>query len=116
MSVHPRWSSCCSIATVTPNAGRMTTSVALKLVEAFPFVGEKADAHGAQLLVDVRVVDDLAGQKHLAVGKPFARLVCVVDRAVDAVAEAEFAREVHREPVRAEREVLCLDALDDALW
>ena len=46
-------------------------------------------------VVDVRVVDDLAGQEDLPVGKPLARLVGVVDGAIDAVAEAELAREVH---------------------
>ena len=41
----------------------MTTSVGAQLIGALAFVGEEADAHRAQLLVDVRVVDDLAGQE-----------------------------------------------------
>ena len=49
---------------------------------------------GAQLVVDVRVVDDLAGQEDAPVGEPPARLVGVVDRAIDAVAEPEFPREM----------------------
>ena len=51
---------------------------------------------GAQLIVDVRVVDDLAGQEDVAAGEAAARLVGVVDGAVDAVAEPELAREVDR--------------------
>ena len=57
----------------------------------------------AQLVVDVGVVDDFAGQEHRAIRKPLARLIRVVDRAVDAVAEAELAREVHRQPTGAKR-------------
>ena len=49
----------------------------------------------AQLIVDVRVVDDFAGQEHRAIGKARPRLVRVVHRAIDAVAEPELAREVH---------------------
>ena len=52
---------------------------------------------GPQLIVDVRVVDDLAGQEHRAIGKSLARLVGVVDRAIDAVAEAELPRQMDRE-------------------
>ena len=55
----------------------------------------------AQLLVDVRVVDDLAGQVDAPVGKLAPRLVGVVHGAIHAVAEAELAREVHREPPAA---------------
>ena len=54
----------------------------------------------AQPIVDVRVVDDLAGQEDAPVGKLLARLVGVVDRAVDAVAEPELAREMDGEPPR----------------
>ena len=61
-------------------------------------VAQKADAHRAQLLVDVRVVDDFAGQIHAAIGEALPRLVGVVDGAIDAVAEAEFAREMDGQP------------------
>ena len=43
----------------------------------------------------MRVVDDLAGEEDVAAGEPRDRLVGVVDGAVDAVAEAELAGEVH---------------------
>ena len=39
-------------------------------------------------------------RKTRAIGKPLARLVGVVDGAIDAVAEAEFAREVDGQPAR----------------
>ena len=83
-----------------PNAGRITTSSGRERVERFAGVAEEADALGAQLVVDVRVVDDFAGQVHLPIGKPLARLIGVVDGAVDAVAEAELAREVDGETAR----------------
>ena len=51
----------------------------------------------AQAIVDVRVVDDFARQEHAAIGKSLARLIGVVDGAVDAVAEPELAREMDRE-------------------
>ena len=76
-------------------------------------VGQEADPHRPQLLVDVRVVDDFAGQEHAAVGKALAGLVRVVDGAIDAVAEAEFARQMDGEPAGAIDEVVGLDALDD---
>ena len=66
-----------------------------------------------QFLVDVRVVDDFAGEEHLTVGEALARLIGVVDRAIHAVAEAELAREVDGQSARAEREVIRLDLLDD---
>ena len=60
---------------------------------------------GAQLLVDVRVVDDFAGQEDASIGKALARLVGVVDGAIDAVAEAELAGQMEREPARLVGEV-----------
>src|SRR5262249_3868332 len=77
-------------------------------------VAEKADPHRAQLFVDVRVVDDLACQVDRAIRKPLARLVCVVDRAVDAVTEAELAREMDSEPAGPVAEDVGLDSTDEA--
>jgi hypothetical protein len=45
----------------------------------------------------VGIVDDLAGEKDALVRKLLAGLVRVVDRAIDAVAEAEFGREMDRQ-------------------
>ena len=72
----------------------MTTSTAVERLDRLAGVAQEPHAHRAQLFVDVRVVDDFAGQVHAAIGEALARLVGVVDRAVDAVAEAEFLREV----------------------
>ena len=82
----------------------MTTSSGVSASSDSPGVAEEADALRAELIVDVRVVDDLAGQEDLPVGKPLARLIRVVDGAIDAVAEAELAREVHGETARLERD------------
>jgi hypothetical protein len=63
----------------------------------FAWIRQDADAARTELIVDVRVVDDLAGQENALVRKLLARLVRVVDRAIDAVAEAEFRREMDRQ-------------------
>ncbi len=94
MSVQPRRSRRSSIPTVTPNAGRITTSSWPSAFTLASSCAHELDPHGPQLLVDVRVVDDLAGQEHAAVGEALPGLVGVVDGAVHAVAEAELAREV----------------------
>ncbi len=77
------------------------------------FVGEESNPHRAKLLVDVRVVDDFAGEVDRTLRKPLAGLVRVVHRAIHAVTEAEFAREVDREPAGAIDEIVGLDAIDD---
>ena len=84
--------------TVTPNAGRMTTSSGPSRSRALAGVGEKPDAGVAQPVVDVRVVDDFAGEEDVALGEAAPRLVGVVDRAIDAVAEPELAREMDGQP------------------
>src|SRR5690349_9838487 len=55
---------------------------------------EELHAHRLQLLVDVGIVDDLAHQKDLPLGKLGARLVGVFHGAVHAVTEAELARQL----------------------
>ncbi len=87
--------------------------VSAEPIDRFTGIGEEADAHRPQLLVDVRVVDDLAGQVHAAIGKALARLIRVVDGAVDAVAEAELTRQMHRQAAGAVREVGALDLVDE---
>src|SRR5262249_23938734 len=54
-----------------------------------------------------------ARQEDGAIGKALARLVGIVHRAIDAVAEPELARKMDRETSRAIGEVLRLDLLDD---
>ena len=69
-----------------------------EVVHRFVRIAQKTNPRLAQAVVDLRVVDDLAGQVDAAVGEAAARLVGVADRAVDAVAEPELARQVHGEP------------------
>ena len=76
-------------------------------------VAQKLNAFAAEAIVDVRVVDDFAGQKHAAVGKSLARLIGIVDGAVDAVAEAELAREMDRETAGPVLKVVGLDLLNE---
>jgi hypothetical protein len=61
----------------------------------------------------VRVVDDFAGQEHLTVRKLSARLIRVVDGAVDAVAETKLASQVYEEPSRGVAIVRLLDGCDE---
>jgi hypothetical protein len=82
-------------------------------VPALSGIRQEADPGGAQLVVDVRVVNDLARQEHVAVGKPVARLVGVVHRSVDAVAEAELLGQMHGETPGRVDEVRLPDALDE---
>ena len=82
---------------VTPNAGRMTTSSGPSASSDCARIAQKPDALRAQLVVDVRVVNDLAGQMDRAIGEALARLVGVVDGPIDAVAEAELAGQMDGE-------------------
>ena len=99
--------------TVTPKAGRITTSFGPRRLPRFGRLAQESDAGGPQPIVDVGVVDDLAGQVDVLFGKSPPRLVGVVDCAVDAVAEPELAGEVHREPSDLMLEVVRPDLLDD---
>jgi hypothetical protein len=78
----------------------------------FARVAQKADTLRAELIVDMRVVDDFARQVDRVVWKATARLVGVVDGAIDAVAEAELPCEVHREPTRLVPVTRVLDLLN----
>jgi len=78
-------------------------------VERFTWIAEKADSLRADLIVDVRVVDDFAGQKQRAIGKALARLIGVVNGAIDAVTEAKLASEVQAQPTGLKSIVSCLD-------
>ena len=95
--VHPSDDSRDNISIVTPKAGRMTTSSGVSRSSRFAGVAEEPDAERPQLVVDVRVVDDFAGQEDRAIGKAGAGLIGVVDRAIDAIAEPELPREVQRQ-------------------
>ena len=69
---------------------------------ALGIVLEDGDAHGPELGVHVRVVDDLADQEEAALRKLDTGLVGVVDRAVHPVAEAELAGQPEGERPRLE--------------
>ena len=61
--------------------------------------GNRHDSHVADLVVDLRVVDDLAKQVNGARWREdAARGVSQVDRAFNAVTKAEFLGQLHREP------------------
>ena len=66
---------------------------------------QELDAHLLEFPVDVRIVDDLAHEQEPAVGELVAGLVRVVHRAVDAIAEAEFARQPESERPHRQRVV-----------
>jgi hypothetical protein len=58
-------------------------------------------------------MNDLAREIDAPFREPPASLIRVVDRAVDAVAEAEFSCEVHGQPPGPIGEIIRLDLLDD---
>ena len=60
-------------------------------------VAQEGDPHFLEPGVHVRIVDDLADQEDPPVGKLGPGFVGVLDRAIDAVAEAELARETEGE-------------------
>src|SRR6185312_13656321 len=74
---------------------------------------QNLDAHVAQASVHHRVVDDLADEIDAPIGKLATRLVGVLDRALHAVAEAEFASQPDRDVADLEREVARLEQVDD---
>ena len=63
--------------------------------------------------VDLRVVDDLAREEDAAVRELLARFVGVLDRAVDAVAEAELAGELDPDLAGPRRVAQLLEPLHD---
>src|SRR3989442_1539234 len=71
-------------------------------------------AHRGELGVHVGVVDDLANEEHALRGKLGAGLVRVLDRAVDPVAEAEFAGELEREVAHHELVPRAANGIDHA--
>ena len=75
---------------------------------------EALHAHGMELGIDVGVVDDLAHQEQAAVRKLGARLVGVLDRAVDAVAEPELAGQPEGEVADGEGVAAAPDRVHDA--
>src|SRR5688572_32108558 len=71
------------------------------------------NAHGLDARVDVGVVNDFARQEDAAIGKLAARLIGVIDGAIDAVTEAEFLRELEMKRPGGGLIANGLEALDD---
>ena len=91
----------------------MTTSSGPSALERLALIAQEADAERPQLVVDVRIVDDFAGQVNGAVGKPRAGLVGVVHRAVDPVTEPELPGEVEGQAPGLVPVALVLDPGDE---
>ena len=75
---------------------------------------QNLDSHVAQSRVHVRIVNDLTDEIDAAIGKLAARLVGVFHRALDAVAEPEFARQTDRDVAHREGVILRLHAVHQA--
>src|SRR5436309_6686868 len=75
---------------------------------------QELDAHRGELLIDVRVVNDLADQEGALVGELGARFVRVLDCAVHAVTESELAGEPERQVADLERVSRLANEIDDA--
>ncbi len=67
-----------------------------RVVEALLAGDEELDPHRLHLGIHVRVVNDLTHQHDASIGKLVPRLVGILDRTLDAVAEAELAGEPDR--------------------
>ena len=74
---------------------------------------ENDDVHAPQLLVDVRIVDDLADEEDAPIRELPPRLVRVLHRTLDAVAEAELARDAHGYVADSEDPVTLAQHVDD---
>src|SRR5579862_5069095 len=113
-STQPFSSSRLRVPTSVPNAGIITTSPAFRrVISSSVGLGEIIDAHVADLVVDLGVVNDFAEQVNGFFGrKIFSRGIGKVNRALDAVAKAEFLRELHREAVRGKHATVGADAFD----
>ncbi len=98
MSVQPRCSSCVSMRHGDAKRRKDHHIVPGQLLDRLAGVAQEADSHRPQLIVDVRVVDDFAGQIHGPIGKPAARLIGVIDRPIDAVAEPELPGQADGQP------------------
>ena len=118
-STQPLASSFLRVLTSVPKAGMMTASPDCRLVQFLlgRLGGDDLDAHVADLVVHLGVVDDFAEQINRrvrrVVGKIFPRGVGEVNRALDAVAEAEFLGELHGEFAGGKHATAGADALDD---
>src|ERR1051325_5176812 len=72
----PRSLICCRIDNSVPNAGTMTTSSGWRSeISACLFFGQIFDAERRDLLIDLRVVNDLPDDKKTAILEHFARRV-----------------------------------------
>ena len=74
--------------------------------------GEELDAHRADLVVDFRVVDDLAEDINRLLGEDLARGIGQVNGPLDAVAEAELLGELDGQVARRKDMPAAPDALD----
>src|SRR5262249_47262740 len=76
-------------------------------------VAQELHTHGAEFLVHMRVVNDLASEEYLLVWKTAAGLIRVIHRAVDAITEAKLTCEMNRQPSCLVREIVVLDLGND---
>src|SRR5438270_2318139 len=82
---------------------------------AIPTFGpvQEREADRGELLIDVRVVDDLANQERALVGELGPRFVRILDRAVHAVTESELTREPECQVADLERVSRLANEIDD---
>ena len=76
-------------------------------------IAQETDARGAQLLIHVRVVNDLAREVDRPVREPSACLIGVIDRPIHTVAEPELPREVDGQPPGRVPVCRSLDPVDE---
>ena len=102
------------IETSVPKAGMMTMSPLPQVLDVgvLLLAGKELDAHRADLVVHLRVVDDLAEDIDGLIGEDLARGVGQVNGALDAVAEAEFLGQLDGQVARGKHMPAGANALD----
>ena len=112
---HPRVLIASTVATFAPKAGTITTSSAPSswISRVAGCAGEVSDAHGGELSVYFRVVDDLAEERNAAIGEDLARRIGEVDRPLDPVAESELLGQADHRSALLKHPSLAANALHE---
>jgi len=99
-----------------PESGNNDNVILLQVgdVRVLFAAGEELDAHRADLIVDLRVMDDFAEDVERLIGEDLPRGIGQVNGPLDAVAKAELLGEPDRQVARCQHIPVAANALDQA--
>src|SRR4051794_7846207 len=83
-----------------------------KVEESIFLLAQQGDAHFPQLLVHMRVVDDLSHQEQPPVGKLGSGLVGILDCSINAVTKTELPSEPERQAANLQPVIAALEGFD----